>query len=1191
MPRNKQRFEVELDLMSRPRHRPRWVLRIAIVLVSLIAACVFAAPWFLATPSVVNYAVQRFGGLEPLQIQVGGISIGWLSPASVQDVRVMDHQGTVLVTVQNVSTEKGIISWIREPLDIGKVSIKGVEADIMVADGSTNLETALSELLSDQQVETTDSRADKPLAGSIVLSDAKLRLRQADLPQEWLVDVPVLSVELPTASQLLGPIELKAIFSEVSGSVSDSVGQVLAKAEQAADGSIELRAKLDNLSLDVWNVVRSRLPWIPVMGMTGHTSGVLAGNARDAENWTFELQQIQVLDFEISAPEIIGAIPAKLNRIAAGGKVSLLRDRLQLDDTQLVCDVGNLNATASLPWPLTPPSPGAPIVSNAAFTASGNLDLPQLVRAAESLLPMREDVQLTSGRVQFTASQQPRDTSELAARVQLTFSDMQAQSAGQQISWNEPLSVDLMAIQQASELRFELGTSAEFCDLKGSGNYENGQLAGNVNLDLLHRRLSQFMELPVSTMTGSASINFRWNMDAQQLVAADGTLEMTPIVVATKSGTEMREPAWNGKFNARSQFKDGKPHSINSAHLEFIASEEQLVADLHEPVSIAIDGSDGALPPAAFNVSMSGDLANWKRRGWVWLNEPPEIDISGQIQMAVSGRLDSSHIEILQANWDSKPVSLRTADFALAEPQMIGNFKGRVDTADLTRLQIEQLTVQANSLWIVAQDQSAENGTARSGQARWMVDIERFMQNLQAANRNRLASSSGANSVLTSSSNSPSAVAEYQGKGTLQGGLNWLVGQQGARFSLQANGENVAAFSRSAGNPEPTILWSEPSLSSGIEGTWTAQDGSIDLSSLQLKTQWMDYFGKLAYVSTQTTQEITSDGQANVDTAQLSTKLQPFIGRNVQLSGQQTVPVNVRWTRDLQSSAPAMAGLQATSRLGWKQANVIGIDIGEADVPVVIENGILASAAEIPVSGGKLRWDISSDLTQDLLAIVQKPMVVLENVAITPEMCSGWLKYVAPLVAETTSIDGRLSLSVNEARLMPTHLAGQTVDGQLMMHHAVIGPGPLANEITGLIRQIEAIRRADPSQATNPQNRTWVNLPEQQIAFRMVEGKVYHRDTQFSVGDATLSTSGYVDVAGQIEMLVALPIPEAWTQRGPVLASLRGQTLQFPLRGNVTRPQLDASLLGQLGRQTIENAAQNLLQQGINRGLEKLFRQ
>ncbi len=59
-------------------------------------------------------------------------------------------------------------------------------------------------------------------------------------------------------------------------------------------------------------------------------------------------------------------------------------------------------------------------------------------------------------------------------------------------------------------------------------------------------------------------------------------------------------------------------------------------------------------------------------------------------------------------------------------------------------------------------------------------------------------------------------------------------------------------------------------------------------------------------------------------------------------------------------------------------------------------------------------------------------MVVLENVAITPEMCQTWLKYVTPLLADATSVEGRLSLKLEQANLNPINTRSQTVVGQLL---------------------------------------------------------------------------------------------------------------------------------------------------------------
>ncbi len=55
-------------------------------------------------------------------------------------------------------------------------------------------------------------------------------------------------------------------------------------------------------------------------------------------------------------------------------------------------------------------------------------------------------------------------------------------------------------------------------------------------------------------------------------------------------------------------------------------------------------------------------------------------------------------------------------------------------------------------------------------------------------------------------------------------------------------------------------------------------------------------------------------------------------------------------------------------------------------------------------------------------------------------------------------------------------------------------------------------------------------------------------------------------------------------------AALSPRTVHRYSGGTVTRPKLDPSVLGQLGRQTIQNAAQSFLQKNLNKGLEKLFK-
>ncbi|MBX3421461.1 MAG: hypothetical protein KF752_07890 [Pirellulaceae bacterium] len=1172
----------------------RWLVRGCMGCTLLFLTLIAATPWLFLKAPLINNLVARFGGLQPLTAEVGSFSAGWFSPLKIGELTVRDENGRDLAKIRSITTEKGLFGWLSSYSQLGTVRIDGVEATVVSAMGTTNLEQAMTGLLPQPEELPADTpTSDLTLSGTVVISDARIVLIEQDNPQQWLIELPNLQAELPAADQLFGPIELLATISDVSGATPGGTGQIKAKAQHAADGSIELRAKLENLPLEIWQVARSRIPELPILALEGRASGMLAGHAMDAEQWSFDLQQVHVSNFAMLAPDWIGESPARLNSIEAVGRVTLAKQWMQLDQTQLQCDVGNLQAQAAVPWPLVIPSLKNPFLERATFTASGNVDLPKLAQAAQSLIPVREDTRLVSGAMQFKASQQPPHSGSGTAQasVEVRLSGLEAVASGQALTWDQPLSVQLRATDGQPAAIFDVVATAEFCNLTGHGTIENGSLQGDVDLQQLYDRLSQFVELPVTSMSGSARLDTQWKMDDQQQVTATGSLNTTPLLIATSAGGQMREPNWQGSFTANAQLRDGIPERLNKMRLELVAPDEQLTVELHEPLQMidatAAEAAATAsrLPPASFSLTISGDLANWQRRGWVWLSEPPDIDVQGTMRLAASGKLDRQHVELLQANWDMEPVQFRMSDMALAEPKMIGNFKGRVDTADLTRLQVDQLTVQANSFWIVARDQAADQSDARTGQANFLVDLQRLMSNVATSH-----TTSPSMPATSSAANSPS---QYAAGGTLQGNLQWLIGKSGAEFAAQAKGQNMLVSSRGVNTAESAPLWSEPTVDISVAGKWMAEHNAIDLPTLQLQTAWLSYQGQAAYRSGDQGSDLSVNGQAVYDAAQLSNKLGPMTGHNIQLVGQHTAPIEVRWQQSaiVPPGTSALAGLQASTHLGWEQARVVGIEVGKANVPVMIQAGQLTTAAEIPVSGGTLRWDIFSDLTQDLLVIRQKPMVVLENVAITREMCSGWLKYVAPLVAETTSIDGRLSLALDRAELTPTDLSKQTVEGRLQIHKAEVGPGPLTNEIAGLIRQFEAIRKLEPAQAVSTQSRVWLQMPQQNISFRMVEGRVYHRDLNLTIGDASISTAGSVDVSGQLEMLASLPIPDSWTQKGPVLAAMRGQTLQFPMRGTITRPQLDASLMRQFGRQTIENAAQGLIQQGLNRGLEKLFRQ
>ncbi len=601
---------------------------------------------------------------------------------------------------------------------------------------------------------------------------------------------------------------------------------------------------------------------------------------------------------------------------------------------------------------------------------------------------------------------------------------------------------------------------------------------------------------------------------------------------------------------------------------------ELLKFNLQQPLSLAATQVNPS--PAAFAIDLRTDLANCMRRGNVWLSESPDMDVRGNLQLAVSGVMDLSHVEVVSANWGCEPLVLATSQMTLSEPRLIGKFGGRIDTKDLTRLVVDVLQVQSTSFSIGAEDQAKPGSNqSRIGQAMWRVDLNRLMRSV------------GADASLANQATDPAA-SKISATGMLQGQLAWEVSPQAAGINTRIDGQDIVVLSQT-GTSQPSTIWREPNLVANLAGTWLAATGAVDVPKFQLQLPWLNYDGKVAYESGEQGQTIRVTGQAAYDAAQLAARLKPFTGEQIQLQGQQTVPIEVSWGSGADVEQPFMTGLNATARLAWEQGAVAGIPIGKADVPVTIESGNLMSAAEIPVSGGALRWDLESDLAADALVIRQKPMLVLDNVQITDQMCQGWLKYVAPLMADVTSVDGRLSLRLDQAALTPAEPLKQSVVGQIVIHDATVGPGPISNQIILITKQLEAIRKQDLTRTVSSTQKVWLTMPEQRIDFQMLDGRVIHQNLNVKIGDANITTTGSVGLDGQMDMKASLPIPDDWAAKSPWLAGFRGQSLDFPIRGTLSNPQLDSQLLSKLGKETVQNAADGLLRQGLNRGLDKLL--
>jgi hypothetical protein len=215
------------------------------------------------------------------------------------------------------------------------------------------------------------------------------------------------------------------------------------------------------------------------------------------------------------------------------------------------------------------------------------------------------------------------------------------------------------------------------------------------------------------------------------------------------------------------------------------------------------------------------------------------------------------------------------------------------------------------------------------------------------------------------------------------------------------------------------------------------------------------------------------------------------------------------------------------------------------------------------------------------LRFVEKSVVVdvppgrlVDRIRINPRMCANFLQYIAPAVAGVATAEGTFSVDLDGCRIPLGNPAAGELGGRMTVHSVEIGPGALVRELAVMLGREKAAKLKR----------------ESVIEFRMVDGRVYHRGLELAFPDMTVRTYGSVGLDKSLAIMAEMPIPPQWKVGGLLGSALRDQTIRLPITGTLNKPKIDKQTLDQVRGQFLQKATQNMLEDELGRGLERLFR-
>lgn len=1116
-------------------------------LIVLAAVGIAFAPQIVSRSPILAHLVAW--GTQPVRgtATIGAASLSWFSAPQLSNLELLDSQGRPVVRAAGLRGDRTLWQLATAPQQLGKFQLERPEIDLVVDEtGATNLEQVLAHYLSSTEPTTA-------VDVTVEIIDGIVRIHDRPTQQVWTIDRLTAVVAVPS-------IASAPLTGDVQGNIVTPDGPrrfaVQASVRNAsADGASYLpqgdaAANVESLPLEVVELALRR--FVPGLRLSGIAQGDIRGRFDlAAARPTGDLSgRLTVANLTVGGAALHGD-EIRQSRVDAVVRALVDGDRLQLDELTAGCELAKVEARGSLDrFTRVLQATGSQHLLNLLLECDGRagatLDLARAAQLLPQLLHVRDDVQVTGGAVTL-AAETTGPAGGRRRQIEIRTAGITAVRSGQPLSWPEPLSAVASLNDGPNGPTIEqVQCRSDFLTADGARSADGFEFRGQYDLARLGERLAQFVDLGGVQLAGRGTAQGQWLRETGNRFHINAQADVNEFAL-----TAPGYPAWNEQrliigIDALGR-ADGLAVGLEQASAGVQSGGDELTLRLIEPVSV-IDAVSASLP---IEITGRGDLGTWLNRIRPFAGLPPTLNAAGATTLNATARWRiPSDVEIVQSKLTAAPLRFVGYGLTLEEPQaemqLVGRYRTNETTVANAMFTTPQIQLQLQQgLWRVGADGRSEVG----GNASYRADVAKLLALVGKAN---------AGGTMWS--------------GMLEGGARLQLDERRTTAVVDATVKNFSVAQ--PGGP----AWQEPAIRIMGTGVYDPTVDALNFDQLKLTADALQVLvsGKIAQLTSNCF--VDCRGEVNYDLARLTPLAQTVLGSGVQLTGReaQAFELNGPLLDPARSGAIAWEKLNGAARVGWQAANLYGVQLGQAALDAKLNQGLLrVNPVEVPLqTGGKVRLAPSLRLGPGPMELQHDGGVLVDHVAITPEMANERLKYVMPIVAGIASASGQFSVALDELRFPLDNPNAATAGGRVTVHAVDIGPGVLTQQLAQVLQQPLTISLKR----------------ESVVDFKLIQGRVYHQNLEFAFPGATIRTHGSVGLDQTISLVAEMPLPTAGLGNRPVLGgALSAQSIRVPITGTLQRPQLDSSAFAQGAAQALQQGAQGAIEAGLNRGLQQLF--
>ncbi len=1105
------------------------VLGVAVAVFFVIFAGLVFLPAILSSDTLKPRLLQAVNQHLPGQLQVEKWKFKWFSGINARGITYDHRQENLLVTVAELKGYRGLVQLLINTGNLGGFEVVKPHVVFYLSDKTTSD--------SSQTIESTQQAGLPAFSGILKITDGSIVTVKPDQSQQVVVKDLDLFVDISDIQQ---PIAYRVFLTS-----GDTVGRL------AGEGTITL-SRDDPLNL---NAIKSNAKLKITNWELGDALAILAsrgnypsGKGRLNADLTLRGSASENLDISghaaIKQLQLWGG-PLGLDRPAVskidmrvGGTIN--QSTLTLKQVKFQSSLANGSATGSFTHQ-----------GQKRLNGTADFNLAEIFTQLPHTMKLREDTKLSRGNLILSADVKSEDgvaAFDSTARID----QIRGVSKGKKLTWNKPISVKARGQRDAQEIRLDnLSLRSSFLNADGRGNLSNMRMTLSADLAAALRELKKFIDLKDWDGSGKLFAKLQIKESSAQINTAAIDLDTRDLALIRKGRPIL--PKQDVKADLSATIRKGQ----ELAGIEF--SQPNL--------TVASSMAKGKFSASRFKLSPQGDL--------------PTAD-----NFSIDGNFNLQQISDLLRNFNKLSSNTRLAGNAhikaggsmRAQQLKLGNTR---ITARNFKYSDGQKTLQEDRLSLQTkgtlnfQNKSAVLAPINISASPGTINIPELAIKDWSNFQKEMKTKANADLDLAKLTRAYGDFIQLPEKTRISGK---------GKFDLDVDFSSPKAqFLKVDADLSPFQLTSEtiPPISEDHvklrANVKRSPDGkTLSIENVQLNSTPLSLSAAGNLDQTGKTKTLDAKGKINLDLKMLSPYLQKIAGPQITITGKGDNPFKLKMVSGATRWTDSLKRTNFTGAIRADSIDAFGLGISATEVPIRVANQSAIAKLSATANGGQLDLQPKIDLRKEPYSLsLPQNSFILKDVEITDAMAESLMAKIHPVFQGSVKAEGFIDLYMQHFNwpLDKKDRDKTAFAGTLRLKGVRINSTSL---LSGLLTMI-GIRGKE------------MDFGDSKIDFVARNGRIETSPIRLEVDGYPLELRGSVGFDKSLDYIARLPItPKLVGDKA--YQYLEGVTIDVPIRGNSSNPDIDESTMQKASSNLAEQALQKTLEKGVQNIFEQLIK-